>query len=98
MRSAAAAKRTLQGRRAAPCPRSGPVEGVWGNREVPPAINQLVNPRERTPVLRRVDASLLPVPPPQEESQRSESGRREIGREGHPPSLLPADHGRAAPE
>jgi hypothetical protein len=25
------------GRRAAPCPRSGPVEGVWGNREVPPA-------------------------------------------------------------
>src|SRR5688572_15495064 len=26
--------------RAAACPRSGPVEGVWGNREVYPATNE----------------------------------------------------------
>ena len=35
----------LQGRRGAPCPRRGPVEGVWGNREVPPASTS-----ERIPV------------------------------------------------
>src|SRR6059036_1282383 len=30
----------VRGRRGAPCPRSGPVEGVWGNREVSPACAQ----------------------------------------------------------
>src|SRR5207253_11375697 len=30
-------KGAREGRRAPSCPRSGPVEGVWGNREVPPA-------------------------------------------------------------
>src|SRR5437773_3017074 len=30
-------KGAREGRRAASRPRSGPVEGVWGNREVPPA-------------------------------------------------------------
>ena len=36
----------LQGRRGAPCPQSGPGEGVWGNREVPPASTTDRNPRE----------------------------------------------------
>src|ERR671918_1930501 len=30
-------QRPRSGRREASCPRSGPVEGVWGNREVSPA-------------------------------------------------------------
>src|ERR687895_565736 len=34
--SASRASRAMPGGEAA-CPRSGPVEGVWGNREVPPA-------------------------------------------------------------
>src|SRR5918994_7000769 len=35
-RAQAAQAKPGSGRKAA-CPRSGPVEGVWGNREVPPA-------------------------------------------------------------
>src|SRR5204862_3496077 len=31
-----------------PCPRSGPVEGVWGNREVPPEVKTAVRARPRS--------------------------------------------------
>src|SRR5262245_13403484 len=36
-RTAVRAWKFVRTARAAGCPRSGPVEGVWGNREVPPA-------------------------------------------------------------
>src|SRR5262245_36203995 len=39
-RTAVRAWKFVRTARAAGCPRSGPVEGVWGNREVPPATTR----------------------------------------------------------
>src|ERR687895_1758959 len=49
--------------RIAACPRSGPVEGVWGNREVPPAAVSVTGLLDQRGV--DVDAALeLPGPGP----------------------------------